>query len=255
MATALRVRRSIQDIQDDYAKGNKAPLEALMRAWKGIKELAPDDHRSFFWLGGLHGEPFRGAGWGSSAYWGGYCNHGNILFPTWHRVYCLKLEEALRSIPGCADVTLPYWDETSEDSVTKGIPWALTQKDFVLDGNPIANPLRSFIFPKEIVDNISGDDPSYTKPKKYETVRYPLSGLVGSDAHRAATEKHNAFYPNYDTNVELLNNNIVNWLTSVIIINGQPRPTHVKKEYEDCLNAPNYTVFSNTTSAAQWAQD
>jgi tyrosinase len=68
MAAALRVRRSIQDIQDDYAKGNKAPLEALMRAWKGITELPPDDIRSFFWLGGLHGEPFRGAGWGNSSY-------------------------------------------------------------------------------------------------------------------------------------------------------------------------------------------
>ena len=79
MAAALRVRRSIQDIQDDYAKGNKGPLEALMRAWKGIKKLPPDDIRSFFWLGGLHG---RGAGWGNSSYWGGCCNHGNVLFPT-----------------------------------------------------------------------------------------------------------------------------------------------------------------------------
>ena len=52
-------------------------------------------------LGGYHGEPFRGAGWGSSPYWGGYCNHGNVLFPTWHRVYVLKLEEALQSMPGC----------------------------------------------------------------------------------------------------------------------------------------------------------
>ena len=77
-----------------------------MRAWKGIKELSPDDPNSFFMLGGYHGEPFRGAGWGSSAYWGGYCNHGNVLFPTWHRVYLLRLEEALRSIPDCADVML-----------------------------------------------------------------------------------------------------------------------------------------------------
>ena len=51
MTAAFRVRRSIQDIQDDYAKGNKEPLEALMRAWKGIKELPPDDPRSFFALG------------------------------------------------------------------------------------------------------------------------------------------------------------------------------------------------------------
>src|SRR4051812_2944560 len=111
--TALRVRRSIQDLQDEYTGGDKKPLEDLMRAWRGIKELPPEDPRSFFVLGGYHGEPFRGAGWGNSSYWGGYCHHGNVLFPTWHRVYLLKLEDALRSIPGCGDVTLPFWDETS----------------------------------------------------------------------------------------------------------------------------------------------
>ena len=67
-------------------------------------------------IGGYHGEPFRGAGWGNASYWGGYCNHGNVLFPTWHRAYLLRLEDALRSIPGCEDVTLPFWDETSDES-------------------------------------------------------------------------------------------------------------------------------------------
>src|SRR3954454_1496273 len=201
----LRVRRAIQDLQADYKAGNKKPLECLMRAWKAIKELPADDPRSFFTLGGYHGEPFRGAGWGSSAYWGGYCNHGNVLFPTWHRVYLVKLEEALQSVPGCKDVMLPFWDETADDSLAKGIPWALTQKDFVLDGETIPNPLRSFVFTRGIKDNISGDNPDYSKPKGYETVRYPLSGLVGTDADRTATASHNAQYPDYDTNVDLLN--------------------------------------------------
>src|SRR5450432_4120950 len=215
-----RVRRAIQDPQGDYMNGNKKPLKDLMRAWKSIKELPPDNPHSFFMLGGFHGEPFRGAGWGSSAYWGGYCNHGNILFPTWHRVYLLKLEEALQSIPGCADVMLPFWDETSDDSLKNGIPWALAQKDFVLDGITIPNPLSSFVFNRTIRDHINGDNPNYTKPKGYETVRYPLSGLVGTAADRAATAAHNAMYPDYDQNVKLLNQNIVNWLTAAVIADG-----------------------------------
>lgn len=105
----LRVRQSLTDLQSAYEAGDKTPLENLMRAWMGIKELPPDDPRCFFVLGGYHGEPFRGAGWGSSAYWGGYCMHGNVLFPIWHRFYVLALEDALRSIPGCQDVTLPFW--------------------------------------------------------------------------------------------------------------------------------------------------
>ncbi|SEU29518.1 tyrosinase family protein [Stigmatella erecta] len=261
MTNALRVRRSIQELQADYEKGNKQPLEDLMRAWKGVKELPPEDPRSFFMIGGFHGEPFRGGGWGSNLYWGGYCHHGNILFPTWHRMYLVKLEEALRSIQGCEDVTLPYWDETSDDSIRQGIPWALTAENFELDGKTIPNPLRSFVFPKNIVDNVSADDgtdpnsPNYTKLRGYETVRYPLSGLVGTDKDRKATEEHNAKFKDAKKNVEILNQNIVDWLGSFVVINGEKFPTNVAQKYKDCLNAPNYTVFSNMTSAQQWNDD
>jgi len=254
----LRVRRSLRELEKEYENGNKKPLEKLMKAWKGIKELPPDDPRSFFMLGGFHGEPFRGAGWGLNTFWGGYCNHGNVLFPTWHRVYCLKIEEALQSIPGCEDVMLPYWDETDEDSLQHGVPWSLTVKDFELEGKKIPNPLRSFVFPVTITDNVSGDNNIYTKPRGYETVRYPLSGLVGTKEARKETEEHNRQFPHYEENVKLLNRNVIAWLTK----KGEHLPPDVRKrlkisvydQYRECLNAPNYTVFSNTTSAQQWNQ-
>src|SRR5215210_7350973 len=184
---ALRARRSLTDLQSDYDRGHKKPLEDLMRAWKGIKELSPEDKRSFFVIGGYHGEPFRGAGWGSPYYWGGYCHHGNVLFPVWHRIYVYVIEEALRSIPGCEDVTLPFWDECSDDSLANGIPTALTDAEVVLDGQTIPNPLKSYVFPQSVIDHISGDVPNYSKRVGYETVRYPYSGLVGTAADRAAT--------------------------------------------------------------------
>jgi tyrosinase len=253
----LRIRRSIQEMQKEYddPNGNKKPLEDLMRAWKGIKELPPENFNSFFVIAGYHGEPFRGAGWGNSSYWGGYCNHGNILFPTWHRVYCLRVENALRSVDGCQEVTLPFWDEASADSVQNGIPRALTDEFFTLDGKPIPNPLKSFVLTHKIVDHLSPfPDADYSKPKNYETVRYPLSGLVGP-GDIEATKKHNAQFPNYQKNVGLLNTNIKEWLGSQIIVNGQPIPTNTRRKYERCLDAPNYTVFSNTTSASQWFDD
>lgn len=253
--TKLRVRRSITELQDAWSRGDKKPLDDLMRAWKGIKDLPADDPNSFFMIGGYHGEPFRGAGWGNGAWWGGYCNHGNVLFPTWHRVYLLRLEDALRSIPGCEEVTLPFWDETSDDTLANGVPWALTNADYQLDGVLIPNPLKSFVFNKQITDNVNGDNPNYSKPLGYETVRYPLSGLVGTDADRAATAAHNAKYPDYPTNVGLMNQNIKDWLTSHIVVNGQVIQTHVKAKYEACLKAPNYTLFSNTTSAQEWNQN
>src|SRR4051812_12335605 len=99
---ALGVRRSITDLQKDYDSGNKTALENLMRAWKGFKELPPPDPNSFFVIGGYHGEPFRGQGETNPAWWGGYCQHGTVLFPSWHRAYLFRLEQALQSIPGCA---------------------------------------------------------------------------------------------------------------------------------------------------------
>jgi tyrosinase len=251
----LRVRRSIDDLQTAYTNGDKKPLEDLMRAWKGIKELPAENENAFFKIGGYHGEPFRGAGWGSASYWGGYCNHGNVLFPTWHRVYLVRLEDALRSIPGCENVTLAYWDETSQTSKSNGLPWALTVEEFVLDGETIPNPLRSFVFNRAIVDHIGGDDPDYSKPVNYETVRYPLSGLRGkNDIDR--TKAHNAQYPDYNINVGLLNSNVIDWLTSYIEVDQGGKKvryeTNVAQKYADCLDAPSYTVFSNNTSSAEW---
>jgi tyrosinase len=246
-----RVRRSLTDLQRDYAEGKKKPLEDLIRAWRGIKELPASDPRSFFVLGGYHGEPFRGAGWGDNAYWGGYCQHGNVLFPIWHRLYLYKLEDALRSIPGCEEVTLPFWDECSEESRNHGIPSVLTDETFELDGQTIANPLRSYTFPVNIVDHISGDNPNYSKPAGYETVRYPYSGLVGTPEDRQATAKHNAQWT-YPQSVPVLNDNIKAWLNQEIVIQRKTVSTGVYQAYADCLNAPNYTVFSNTTSASNW---
>jgi tyrosinase len=249
--TAPGMRRSLTDIQKDYDNGNKAPLETLMRAWKGIKELPPDDLRSFFMIGGYHGEPFRGKGEFDPNWWGGYCQHGTVLFPTWHRAYLWRLEKALQSIPGCADVMIPFWDECSTESRDKGIPAALTNETFVLDGQTIPNPLRSFVLPVAIDDQVKGDDPVYSKPAGYETVRYPLSGLVGTPGNQAATQSHNAQFPDYAKNVGYLNDNIITWLSGKIRIDGNWLG-EVFTRFVQCLDAPNYTLFSNTTSAGAW---
>jgi tyrosinase len=245
------VRRSISDLQADYDAGNRKPLETLMRAWKGIKELPSDDPRSFFIIGGYHGEPFRGPGATDPSWWGGYCQHGTVLFPSWHRAYMWRLEKALQSIEGCEDVMLPFWDECSDASRTQGIPRALTDEHFELDGVLIDNPLRSFVLPEAIVDQVQGDDALYSKPAGYETVRYPLSGLVGTPDEQAATAAHNARFPSYPANVQTLNGNVIAWLTSTITIDGNTMG-EVYAKFLKCLDAPNYTLFSNTTSQSAW---
>jgi tyrosinase len=148
-------------------------------------------------------------------------------------------------------VTLPFWDETSDLSRQNGIPRALTDENFLLDGKEIPNPLRSFVLPATIVDAVSGDQNLYTKPQGYPTVRYPLSGLVGTPDERAKTEAHNAQFPTVEIRTTLLNSNITNWLNTSISIDKN-KVGLIYQKFVDCLNAPNYTLFSNTTSAANW---
>jgi tyrosinase len=261
-ASKVKVRRSLHDLQKDYEKGNKKPLEDLVRAWAGIKALPPSDKRSFFVLGGYHGEPFQYRTQVDSlsptdqyTYWGGYCNHGNVLFPVWHRVYVLKVEQALQTI--VPDVAMAFWDETNKESLDGGIPWILTNEKFELDGKTIDNPLRSFTLPLPLSDYMPGDDRDYVKPQGYETVRYPLSGLVGTEKARVATAEHNAQYPHPSENVALLNANVKAWLHGNNPTPKDPEPSQdgIYWQYENCLKAPNYTIFSNTTSAGQWNLD
>lgn len=255
--TSPRIRRSIRELEDMYGRGDKKPLEDLMRAWKGIKELPVNDPNSFFIVGGYHGEPFRGPGSTDDKYWGGYCNHNNVLFPTWHRACLLRLEDALRSIRGCENVTLPYWDETEYDSISKGVPWSLTQEKVSLDGQMIDNPIRSYRFQVAINDNVQGDQSLYSKPQGTDTVRYPYSGLVGTPEDRKKTEEHNKQF-NANQGTEHLNDNVKGWLNKTITlpdIAARLRLGGVHVLYTLCRDAPNYTVFSNNTSAAQWNKE
>ncbi|WP_332878387.1 tyrosinase family protein [Massilia sp. S19_KUP03_FR1] len=260
----IRTRRSILEIQTSFEnKTDTKTLEDLMTAWAGIQAIAASDPTSFFVLAGYHGEPFRGAGYGSSAWWGGWCNHGNVLFPTWHRMYLMKVEAALQSIPGCEDVMLPYWDETDEYTLTHGIPSCLTDEVFTYsNGKQIPNPLRAYTFQVNITDNVSTDQEGgagglYSKNAGYSTVRYPYSGLVGTSADREATLVHNAQW-NQSEATAVLNQNVVNWLNLPVVIqpdNVNPSPSitvGINSMFHSCLNAPNYTVFSNTTSAQNY---
>ena len=272
--THLKVRRSIQDIYNDFKTGkDTSTLEKLMVAWQFIKALPPNDPNSFMTLGGFHGEPFAGRGaYDATNYWGGYCNHGNILFPTWHRVYLYKLEKALQGVPGCESVMLPYWDQTykimKNGKLTYlGVPPILTDEYFTFStGATIPNPLRSFTLPMALQDSEEAD--FYAKPVGYETVRYPLSGLVGRSPDRAASQVNNAAYyiPGTTTidnklTASLLNGNVVGWLSGTVALpkGGSNAPlgatNGVDYNYHLSLDAPCYTVFSNITSVTQWNKD
>lgn len=271
----INVRFSIQEIERLYKAGYKKPLEDVLRAWKCIEEAdyLKDPDNSFFILGGYHGEPFakRADGYYPSdkVYWGGFCNHGNVLFPTWHRAYLYKLEKAMQNfVPG---VALPFFDETCPEALTNGLPEIFTQDTVELDGETILNPLKSFTLPEKVHDTgadgtASIQPPKYNKPKGYNTVRYPFSGLVNNDKQVELSQKYNDTFT-CDQATQLLNKNYAAWMKGINEDpknddQGGPSPTDpnptyngIFHQYVNCLTAPNYTVFSNVTSATPWGKE
>ncbi len=258
----LGFRRSIYELMDDREHGKPEALDAVMTAWKGIQDLGPDDPNSFFVIGGYHGEPFRGAGTtDGQTWWGGYCEHGTVLFPTWHRAYLHRLERAMQSVPGCASVMQPFWDECDPRARTEGLPSVFTDPTYTFaNGTTIANPLKSYTLPVAIEDQVTnevpGDSKVYTKPAGYSTVRYPLSGLVGNPNDTAATEAHNAKYPDDAQNTASLNGIVIDWLTAQPFTPSPTSPWNPQGlDYDKFLLSlltPTYTLFSNTTSQNAW---
>jgi tyrosinase len=94
IGNVARVRKDVRDLSGEE-------LDKLARAFRGLMERDPNDPKSYFVLAGIHSYPSI------------YCQHHVDNYNPWHRLYTLEFEDALRTVEGCEDVTLPYWDITS----------------------------------------------------------------------------------------------------------------------------------------------
>jgi hypothetical protein len=266
LSSPSRIRKDIVDL-------SKEELDKLIYAWTGIQENPPDpdtqpddpNTMSFFNIAAFHGEPFRGAGYSNSGWWGGYCNHGNVLFPTWHRAYLLCLENALRSISYCKDVTLPFWNQVIVENTDKPIPEIFLQKKYTYQTDAIPgmkdpitgtrstvrNPLYSYQLQRAVFDRLSSiPDADYSKPYKYETVRYPFSGLVSTDEIKATSTHNQTMNDLGEKKInELLQQNVSNWLIGTVTNSeGKKIGANTRAKYIRSLSAPNYTVYSGPNS-------
>src|SRR6185295_13265509 len=109
---------------------NLSPQEEVLlkKAFTEILARPDSDPASYFALAGIHGLPKL------------FCQHHNDPYNPWHRVYLKLFEDALRSVDGCEDVTLPYWD------MSQPIPPLL-----------LAPPFDSYTFPSPVGPYSAGD--------------------------------------------------------------------------------------------------
>lgn len=92
--SGTRIRKDVRELSPDE-------VDTLRLAFQGIMDREPDDPTSYFHLAGQHWLPNPGQ-----------CMHHVDGYHPWHRAFMQMFEDALRTVPGCADVTLPYWDIT-----------------------------------------------------------------------------------------------------------------------------------------------
>ncbi|KAJ3896545.1 tyrosinase [Lentinula edodes] len=151
-----------------------------------------DDIDSFFQIGGIHGLPYvpwDGAGNNpvDTDAWEGYCTHGSVLFPTFHRPYVLLIEQAIQAAAvniaatyivdraryqnAASNLRQPYWD-WARNPVPPPEVISLDEVTIVdSSGEKISvpNPLRRYTF--------HPIDPSFPEPYQSwpTTLRHPLT--------------------------------------------------------------------------------
>ncbi|KIK50965.1 hypothetical protein GYMLUDRAFT_50875 [Collybiopsis luxurians FD-317 M1] len=201
------------DVNNEHAR---SILDALI-AIGAARERSPP--MSFAELAGIHGLPYKE--WPGDPdhdkrpdfnaddpkdknpkphRFGGYCNHGSVLFPSWHRAYMLAIEQSIGDVaellaqnlemfglfkPGrwttAADqLRFPWWDWAEEKVAKEGLPPVLyedTVKIRLKEENStftllVDNPLAYFPFqtiPPGFADrknqNPSGGDKAKERPK------------------------------------------------------------------------------------------
>lgn len=135
--SVARVRKNCSELSSEE-------IEKLRTSFQGIMDLPNDDPNSYFYLAGLHWYPSDPP----------HCKHHEPRYNPWHRAYLQRFEDALRSIEGCEDVTLPYWD------ITQAPPSFL-----------YTSPFRDYTLPKSI---------HRLYQKGYKTKRYSANKILNN---------------------------------------------------------------------------
>jgi tyrosinase len=122
LLSAASTKRAATRIRKDIDALSVTERDLLKKAFGGIIAKDPVDPNSYFVQAGYHWLPAPL-----------YCQHHVPGYNPWHRAYLMSFENALRSVPGCEQVTLPYWD------ITKPFPELLK-----------AAPFDKYTLPKDI---------------------------------------------------------------------------------------------------------
>ncbi|KAI0509078.1 tyrosinase [Xylaria bambusicola] len=241
------VRRDFDEWSTSTDETDKIQFILYLLALKRLQAVDPADRDSYFQIAGIHGYPYQP--WDepstTQAEIGrkGYCNHANVLFPSWHRPYMLLYEQRLYEImvneiipkyPAYKEKylaaahkwRLPFWDWAKNPRVPRLARYKTVSIAF--GGEPkfeIANPLYQFRMPNDkkmrvygvgsIVDFDGGEPFDYgeciatsrcpTKDDRKSDSNAWINGAVHDDeVDRFLTEHSSVTDESYGTAAELV---------------------------------------------------
>jgi Common central domain of tyrosinase/Polyphenol oxidase middle domain len=92
-------------VRKNFNSLTAAEIASLRAGIAAMKALPVSDKTSWQYQAAIHGTTLAGSqpSWNS-------CQHRNMFFLSWHRMYLYYFERILRSKSGNPSLTLPYWD-------------------------------------------------------------------------------------------------------------------------------------------------
>ncbi|MCH8150133.1 MAG: tyrosinase family protein [Planctomycetes bacterium] len=127
----MAIRETIRSLETSPGR-----LQLFRQAFSRMMSLGDD--RGYQWFASIHALPLPG-----------WCEHGTYLFLPWHRAYLFYFELALQTRLGprftqrdpaeaaFADVAVPWWDWTSDESHRNGLPASYDAATVAGASNPL----------------------------------------------------------------------------------------------------------------------
>ncbi|KAG9232333.1 hypothetical protein BJ875DRAFT_82768 [Amylocarpus encephaloides] len=197
-----------------------------------LQNVDQSDMQSWYQIMGIHGRPYlpfdhvQASSPANAQH--GYCTHGSLLFPTWHRPYLALYEQVLHGliqqianyypegpikdqyVAAAPNFRTPYWDWAAAQGAGASVyPSSVGGSPGIdIDGPAgtqlIANPLYSYVFqprdPQELPDR-----PFNTWQ---QTLRYPTSTAAN------AVSQNNLVAQQLDNSASMFRSRLYNLLTN-----------------------------------------
>lgn len=144
-------------------------LNTLLKAFIQLKET---NQNNFNQIAGLHGKPNPS-----------YCPHHLPHFLPWHRLFVSDLENRL-NLFSSEEISLPYWDWTSQLAIDEGLPLIFTLEKIEIDGIEVYNPLHSTLISE--IGKKTSRNPNNSSSLKY----------LSQQVRTALTRKHFSEFTN-----------------------------------------------------------